>query len=53
MDRCDAKKIITTEAGMKKEDVLERLWPKMTAEQIDNVAEYVENGKKGRAGGGC
>lgn len=45
-DRCDAKKIIAAEAGMKKDDVLERLWLKMTAEQIVKMSEYEENGEK-------
>lgn len=48
-DTCDAKKIIGSAVGMKPDDVIDRFWPKMTAEKIylrsthnDGVSERVE-----------
>lgn len=43
-DTCDAKSIIATALTIRKEDVLEKHWPKMTAEQITKQSEYLENG---------
>jgi predicted ATP-dependent endonuclease of OLD family len=33
-DTCDAKKIIGNAVGMKPDDVIDKFWPRMTAEQI-------------------
>lgn len=48
-DTCDAKKIIGNAVGMKPDDVIDRFWPKMTAEKIsqrsihnDGVSDRVE-----------
>ncbi len=45
-DTCDAKKIIASAISVRKEDVLEKFWPRMTAEQIQKFSEYEENGNK-------
>lgn len=39
-DTCDAKKIIGNAAGMKPDDVIDRLWPLMTAEKIIQRSLY-------------
>lgn len=39
-DTCDAKKIIATALTVRKDDVLERFWPMMTAEQIKRSSKY-------------
>lgn len=39
-DICDAKKIIGNAVGMKPDDVIDRFWPSMTAEQIINRSLY-------------
>ncbi|MED5595502.1 ATP-dependent endonuclease [Janthinobacterium sp. P210006] len=39
-DICDAKKIIGNAVGMKPDDVIDRFWPSMTAEQIINCSLY-------------
>jgi len=43
-EKCDAKKIIATAISIRKEDLLERFWPRMKAEQILKFSEYEENG---------
>ena len=42
-DTCDAKKIIGKAVGIKADDVIDKLWPLMTAEQILNRSTYREN----------
>lgn len=42
-DTCDAKKIIGTAVNMKADDVIDRFWPRMTADQIIRCSTYVEN----------
>lgn len=44
-DTCDAKKIIGKAVGMKADDVIDRFWPLMTAEQILHRSTYSENGE--------
>jgi len=39
-DTCDAKKIIGNTVGMKPDDVIDRLWPLMTAEKIIQRSLY-------------
>ncbi len=39
-DTCDAKKIIGNAVGMKPDDVIDRLWPLMTAEKIIRRSLY-------------
>lgn len=39
-DTCDAKKIIGNVVGMKPDDVIDRFWPLMTAEQITHRSMY-------------
>lgn len=39
-DTCDAKKIIGNAVGMKPDDVIDRFWPRMTAEQIIERSLY-------------
>lgn len=39
-DTCDAKKIIGNAVGMKPDDVIDRFWPRMTAEQIIQRSLY-------------
>lgn len=39
-DTCDAKKKIATALTVRKDDVLERFWPRMTAEQIKERSKY-------------
>lgn len=41
-DTCDAKKIIGNAVGMKPDDVIDRFWPSMTAEQIIRRSQYRE-----------
>lgn len=41
-DTCDAKKIIGNAIGMKPDDVIDRFWPCMTAEQIIQRSRYWE-----------
>jgi len=43
-DTCDAKKIIGNAVGMKPDDVIDRFWPSMSAEQIISRSTYEENG---------
>jgi len=42
-DTCDAKKIIGKAVGIKADDVIDKLWPLMTAEQILHRSTYREN----------
>ena len=42
-DTCDAKKIIGAAVNMKADDVIDRFWPRMTADQIIRCSTYVEN----------
>ncbi|WP_434635560.1 hypothetical protein M1D35_14985 [Pseudomonas sp. Z1-24] len=42
-DTCDAKKIIGKALGIKPDDVIDKLWPMMTAEQILHSSTYREN----------
>ncbi|UVM05087.1 AAA family ATPase [Pseudomonas laurylsulfatiphila] len=44
-DTCDAKKIIGNAVGMKPDDVIDRFWPVMTAEQILERSKYQDNGE--------
>lgn len=43
-DTCDAKNIIGIAVGMKPDDVSDRFWPQMTAEQIVARSLYSDNG---------
>lgn len=43
-DTCDAKVLIANEKSTKKELILEKFWTRMTAEQIREVEQYVDNG---------
>lgn len=43
-DTCDAKKIIGNAVGMKPDDVIDRFWPCMTAEQILQRSLYQDDG---------
>ncbi|TXH13579.1 MAG: OLD family endonuclease [Hyphomicrobiaceae bacterium] len=43
-DKCDAKKIIGAGVNMKADDVIDRFWPRMTADQIIRCSTYFENG---------
>jgi predicted ATP-dependent endonuclease of OLD family len=43
-DTCDAKVLISNEKSTKKEQLLERFWTRMTAEQIRQVEQYEDNG---------
>lgn len=43
-DTCDAKKIIASALMIRKDDVLERFWPRMTADQIKERSNYNETG---------
>jgi predicted ATP-dependent endonuclease of OLD family len=43
-DTCDAKKIIGNKVGMKPDDVIDRFWPRMTAQQILHRSMYQDNG---------
>ena len=45
-DTCDAKKIIASALTIRKDVVLERFWPQMTAEQIKETSKYMENGEE-------
>ncbi|MDR7331808.1 AAA family ATPase [Roseateles asaccharophilus] len=42
-DTCDAKKIIGAAVSMKADDVIDRFWPRMTADQILRRSTYIEN----------
>lgn len=42
-DTCDAKKIIGKAVGIKADDVIDKFWPLMTAEQILQRSTYQEN----------
>ncbi|WP_024617468.1 AAA family ATPase [Pseudomonas kilonensis] len=44
-DTCDAKKIIGKAVGIKADDVIDKLWPLMTAEQILHCSMYRDNGE--------
>ncbi|MDU8113939.1 AAA family ATPase [Pseudomonas syringae pv. actinidiae] len=39
-DTCDAKKIIGKAVGIKADDVIDKLWPRMTADQILQRSKY-------------
>lgn len=41
-DTCDAKKIIGNAVGMKPDDVIDRFWPRMNAQQIIDRSLYKE-----------
>ncbi len=43
-DTCDAKKIIGNAIGMKPDDVIDKFWPRMTAEQIIQRSLYLDDG---------
>jgi putative ATP-dependent endonuclease of OLD family len=43
-DTCDAKVLISNEKSTRKEQLLERFWTRMTAEQIRQVEQYEDNG---------
>jgi len=43
-DTCDAKKIIGNAVGMKPDDVIDRFWPRMSAEKIVDCSKYEEDG---------
>ena len=43
-DTCDAKKIIGNAVGMKPDDVIDHLWPSMTAIKIIEQSTYNDNG---------
>ena len=43
-DSCDAKKIIGNAVGMKPDDVIDRFWPRMSAEKIISCSTFEENG---------
>ena len=42
-DTDDAKKMISTETSIKKENVLDTMWVRMTTEQIREVEQYIDN----------
>lgn len=42
-DTCDAKKIIGKAVGIKGDDLIDKLWPHMTADQIIHCSMYQEN----------
>lgn len=44
-DACDAKKIIGNAVGMKPDDVIDRFWPKMTAEKMISCSSYTSDGE--------
>lgn len=46
-DTCDAKKIIGVALGIKPDEVVDKLWPRMTAEQMVQRSRYVDNGNEG------
>lgn len=43
-DTCDAKKIIGNAIGMKPDDVIDKFWPRMSAEQIIQRSLYLDDG---------
>ncbi|WP_176015477.1 AAA family ATPase [Burkholderia sp. BCC0398] len=45
-DTCDAKKIIGQAIRVKPDDVMDRFWPLMTAEQIIQCSTYQEGGEQ-------
>lgn len=45
-DTCDAKKIIGNAVGVKSDDVIDKFWPRMTAEQIIQRSLYEEGGNE-------
>lgn len=45
-DTCDAKKIIGKAVGIKGDDLIDRLWPQMTADKIIERSIYEENGEQ-------
>ncbi|HEK0079836.1 TPA: OLD family endonuclease, partial [Pseudomonas aeruginosa] len=45
-DTCDAKKIIGQAVRVKADDVIDRFWPLMTAEQILQSSMYQEGGEQ-------
>lgn len=44
-DKCDAKKIIAKAVCMKEDDVFDKFWPQMTADEIISSSSYSENSK--------
>ncbi len=42
-DTDDAKKMISTETSIKKENVLDTMWVRMTAEQIREVEQFIDS----------
>lgn len=45
-ETCDAKKIIGRAVGVKPDDVIDKLWPLMTADQILQCSMYQEDGEE-------
>jgi predicted ATP-dependent endonuclease of OLD family len=45
-DTCDAKRIIGTALKMKPDDVIDKFWPRMTAEMIIQRSLYVDGGNE-------
>lgn len=45
-DTCDAKKIIGRSVNMKADDVIDKFWPKMTADKIMYRSRYMEGGQE-------
>ncbi len=45
-DTCDAKKIIGNAVGMKPDDVIDRYWPLMSAEQLLERSRYDDSGRE-------
>ena len=45
-ETCDAKKIIGRAVGVKPDDVIDKFWPLMTAEQILQCSMYQEDGEE-------
>ena len=43
-DTCDAKRIVGAALGIKADDVIDRLWPSMTAEKMIQRSRYLDNG---------
>lgn len=42
-DTCDAKKIIGSALGIKPDNVIDKLWPRMSAERMIQRSRYVDN----------
>lgn len=45
-ETCDAKKIIGNAVGMKPDDVIDRFWPKMTADNIIACSRYMDGNEE-------